>query len=263
MLNSVTFTKELKRELDECREMYEKTIKSFGEAPEGSLSIHRSGAAPQYYVYRNGQQKKIKKDDWALAGRLAQKSYDARVLPILERRIAALQKTLETMEETPEGIYESLSVCRRKLIRPLREPLEEAVRKWYESNPGNCNSFPMSMTYPTERGEMVRSKSEKMLADLFQRLEIPYIYEPKIAFDNGTSLCPDFLLYDKRERRSVIYEHFGMMGDEEYAGNAIRKIQKYEENGYRYGVNFLYSMESAGQPLQLQQIRRNLERYLL
>ncbi len=65
---------------------------------------------------------------------------------------------------------------------------------------------------------------------------------------------PHFLLYGM---------HLGMMGDYEYANNALRKIEAYEENGYHVGENLIVTEEAAEYSLLPKAIDRWINRMLL
>ena len=62
-------------------------------------------------------------------------------------------------------------------------------------------------------------------------------------------IYPDFTILDEANRRNVIFEHFGMMDNEEYANNAISKMQIYAREGYVLGDNLFVTMETSTRPL--------------
>lgn len=76
---------------------------------------------------------------------------------------------------------------------------------------------------------MVRSKSEKIIADLLDELGIPYRYE-----------------------QEVILEHLGLMDNKEYASRNLRKIAGYVKAGYVQGKTLLISAETRNAPLDIE-----------
>ena len=48
--------------------------------------------------------------------------------------------------------------------------------------------------YETKKNELVRTKSEMMLADMYYELGIPYRYEAQLLLKNGKKKYPDFTL---------------------------------------------------------------------
>ena len=100
----------------------------------------------------------------------------------------------------------------------------------------------------TERGERVRSKSEKIIADKLYRENIAYRYEYPLNLSNGVVVYPDFTILVEIRRRNIIFEHFGMMDDERYANNAIEKLRMYANSGYHLGDNLFVTMETSTKP---------------
>ena len=101
----------------------------------------------------------------------------------------------------------------------------------------------------TDRGERVRSKSEKIIADKLYRENIPYRYEYPLEIPYVGTIYPDFTILDEVNRRNIIFEHFGLMNDESYANNAIFKLQTYAREGYILGDNLFVTMETSERPL--------------
>ena len=95
-----------------------------------------------------------------------------------------------------------------------------------------------AMELYSDAGERVRSKSEVIIANKLHNLGIAYRYEFPIKFMSGRIVYPDFYCLNVRKRREIVYEHFGMMDDPEYANNAVKKIEEYQRNGYWLGKNF-------------------------
>ena len=115
----------------------------------------------------------------------------------------------------------------------------------------------------TERGERVRSKSEKILADYFYRRGIPYKYEKPLYLKHFGTVYPDFTFLSKRTRKEIYWEHDGRMDDPVYAQSAVRKIQAYEENDIYPGEQLILTFEMEKQVLNTQEIERLVRRYLL
>jgi hypothetical protein len=87
------------------------------------------------------------------------------------------------------------------------------------------------LLHTTARGDVVRSKSEVILAELFITREIEYAYERKLAFADGTYRYPDFTIDDDATGLTVYWEHLGMLGDSEYAKRWERKREWYASHG--------------------------------
>lgn len=83
--------------------------------------------------------------------------------------------------------------------------------------------------FQTNNGELVRSKSEMLIANEFHSRGIKYEYEP--PDDNVQNALPDFVL---SEYNNVIIEHLGLMTDAEYHNRWNEKAKQYEEEGRIY-----------------------------
>lgn len=101
----------------------------------------------------------------------------------------------------------------------------------------------------TERGERVRSKSEKIIADKLFALGIPYRYEYPLVLAGNVKVYPDFTILKMPEREEVYLEHFGMMDDIDYVDSAMYKLSTYEKNKIYLGVNLFITHENSRSPL--------------
>ena len=72
----------------------------------------------------------------------------------------------------------------------------------------------------TERGERVRSKSEKILADYFYSHNIPYKYEHPLYLTGFGIVYPDFTVLSQRTRHEMYWEHNGRM-EQYFCGRKI------------------------------------------
>ena len=68
----------------------------------------------------------------------------------------------------------------------------------------------------------------------------------------------DFLLLNVKQRKTYIYEHFGLMDHPEYAKNAFEKLNLYSEHGYWYGDTLLFSFETSINPLNTKYVEKML-----
>ena len=148
------------------------------------------------------------------------------------------------------------------LVDPIIIPDDELVLQWHERFKTEQNGFRDELQYQTDRGELVRSKSEKILADTFNKNDVPYVYEPMIKLKNGHTLFPDFALLNVRKRKTIYWEHFGLINDPEYAQRSMKKIDEYERNNLICGDNLIFSTESHESPLNLHLIENKIRLFL-
>ena len=219
----------------------------------GILIIKNKGTKTEWYIKQADHSLRyLSKSQEEIAARLAQRSYtilflrkaEAMLKELKNMKSLAAQKSASYMFHALSEPYEKLSEARKKLIRPYVLPDDELIRTWEKAEYLRKEFEAGVPVIISEKGERVRSKSEKILADKLYLMKIPYRYEFPLHLKNVGTLNPDFTLLDIYERKTVIYEHFGMMDDPVYCKNTLRKIEQYEKAGYYLGRQLLCTFES-------------------
>ena len=250
--------------LDELILKTEKRIRANRGADQRTLRLSKRKEGYQYYLEDNdGRRSYVKDRDIETARKAAQREYDMKMhkkLLILRNRLERFIRLYDI--EVIENEYNNMCEAKKILVTPVIPSDEEFVKKWNEDHKGNMNPFPETGRYLTQKGEYVRSKSEKILADLFFKNEIPYTYEPAVELSNGTCVYPDFALLNVRTRKTIFWEHFGLITDGEYAKKTLHKLSAYERSNIRIGEDLLFSMESETLPLDVEQIEKKIGQYL-
>ena len=239
------------------------------DSPEGVLRTTHSRHQTAYYLYRKdagrGRVSYIsKKKDQAFIQALAQKEYAQKLANAAGQKKKALERFLAGYFEVEiMDVYENLPEARRRLVIPYELSDDEFAAQWQQEK--YISEFPVDSDFGliTERGEMVRSKSEKILADKLYSLGIPYHYEKPLHLDPYGKVHPDFTILNKRTRKVYYWEHFGMMDDPVYCGKAILKLESYEKNHIFQGENLIITYETGNHPLNAQTADRLIRRYLL
>lgn len=264
MLNS-----KYKMELAEISKLKEKIARNMKQLPEGKVwSELNKKRVPQYYLITEATRKQfprgrfLRKDEINIARDYIQNEYQICFMEKLEEREEVLKAMLKEEYAQFQHVYDSFPKAKRALIEPYILSDEEFIKKWKESFKLNENSYPIDTCLHSEAGELVRSKSEKMIADKLYMKNIPYVYEPKIILPNKKTAFPDFAMLNVRTRATFYMEHFGMMDDPEYCKQAIEKITMYEKNGIHIGENLLVIFESQLSTIDMEYvdsiIRQNL-----
>ncbi|MBO7403146.1 MAG: hypothetical protein J6U10_09175 [Lachnospiraceae bacterium] len=254
-----------KKEAERLARLAEKELKKL---PMGRLEVRT--VRKKYIQYTgiiedNGKTVKryIRKKNIRLAQQLAQREYDTKLVRAVEQLSKALSEVIEVLECCdPEQIYLRETEARRALITPAIPSDEQFIAEWYGDHPGSSNSYEMATTYTTLRGEKVRSKSEKMIADAYYAAEIPYVYEPSLHLRSGKTLYPDFAVLNVAKRRTLYHEHFGLMDDDDYRSSCIRKMRKYNDSGFWSGNTMIYTFEGEDAPFDQDELERIIEEYL-
>lgn len=101
---------------------------------------------------------------------------------------------------------DSHSEIAKRLTRLFSLPLVAEV---------NGELFEDALIHRTIRGELVRSKSEVIIANALFENGIAYDYEKPLVID-GVRKIPDFTIEDANTGRTWYWEHLGLLRDAEY-----------------------------------------------
>ena len=176
-----------------------------------------------------------------------------------------LIKNLNELLSKPliEDKFEKLHPNRKALIEKIELTYEEKLERW-KSQSYISNQYKIEeATIRTNKDELVRSKSEKIMADKFYEFGIEYKYECPLYLENGKTIYPDFTFLSPRTGKEIYWEHFGIMDDSEYADNSIRKIISYHDNDIFLGENLICTFESKKSPLDYKYVEFLVRKYLL
>lgn len=275
---------DLIQEKQYLQDIIARITKSLECAPEGGLRIVHSARRIQYYNIPSKRHKcekddmengsgsnklskqgdYIRKSDIKLAYDLAQRDYDADLLKLAQRRLAHVQAMLKDLgSDEMERVYEELNPYRKKLVTPRIISDEEYARRWSAIEFERKSFEEGTAVIMSDKGERVRSKSEKIIADTLHKKGIPYRYEAPLTFKNGKKIHPDFTVLNQKRRQEVYWEHLGMMDNTEYCENALGRIEIYQRNNIILGNNLIVSYETSRHPIETTMIERNIQEYCL
>ena len=260
---------QLREEEQQLQELFDKLSAQLRTAPEGKLEISSRKGYDQYYLCENDKERSRKKrqyirmEDKALAGAIAQRDYARRLLHEVEKRLKTIRAARKVYGSTaPENVLLSYTKARQKLISPMILTDEEYIRQWLaEEYQGRFFAEETPEIY-TNKGERVRSKSEKIIADALERYAIPYKYEDPLMFSDGVLMYPDFRVLNVDRRKEYIWEHLGMMDSDAYVSNTVDKINRYIRDGFLPGKKLILTMENGRFPLSTKIIEKTIKTYL-
>lgn len=189
--------------------------------PKGKLYTRKRGNTYNYSVYRNGKERWITRDQQLV------KQYQQKEL--LDSKLISSKEAYSLLK----SIICKLPVC---------EYDDPSLMQWANDEYETNTYKPEQLIYSTIKGDRVRSKSERFIADTLFKLKIPYRYEP-IMYINGQKVCPDFVIL-KPNGELIIWEHFGLLDDQNYEDKAIKKIKLYNYSGYNQFRNLICTTEN-------------------
>lgn len=258
----------LEKKLEELHNTIERCKSELSDTPNGVVQVSVGHSGYQYYhFYQKGKKnvrEYIKKKEEKLAYELAQCDYIRRVQATAELQIKELQKAkVRYMENRPENVFEKLNENRKHLVSPLYLSDERFIEEWKNAIPDSTNPYPIESEIYTNRGEHVRSKSERIIADELFRLGIPYKYEAALKLGGQTVVYPDFTILNVKKRETWYLEHLGMLDNEEYLQNTFNKMNHYIQQGIIPGKNLIITYEKSDSPLNTKNLEILLKEYLV
>ena len=87
------------------------------------------------------------------------------------------------------------------------------------------------LIHRTERGDLVRSKSELVIADKLYASGIDYGYEQPLPLADGKVRYPDFTIADQARGVTFYWEHLGLLDDPGYRERWEWKKEEYRRAG--------------------------------
>jgi len=272
-MNELKYLYDFRNELEEQLELIttlmrksRKNLTKYKDMDNTSVYTSKSNGCIQFYLYDKHNKKKnyVRKPDVKNIKKYLQRDYDVRVNEVLSNMHASLTQVVEQYNvDDIYKEYENLDNKRKNIVIPIINTRQEYIDEWYTLYPGMQNTFPIEGTYVTEKNEKVRSKSEKIIADMLYKYDIPYVYEPRLELSPFTAVFPDFAIMNKRTGKTYYWEHLGLVSDIDYAIKNFLKLQEYISNGVFPGRDLILSIESENKSLDVISVDKMIKEYLL
>ena len=145
------------------------------------------------------------------------------------------------------------------LVKPWKEPRDFFLEKWASQTYEPLEHMTRERTQVSDRGEIMGSKSEVLIGNTFNRRNIEYHYEKPLLLNKNKIFRPDFTLMNIYSRRELFWEHLGIVDNEHYASNAMKKIMIYEQNGIFINDRLILTYETANNPINLRTINEIID----
>ena len=249
----------LKEVMERSRSNIKRINQAEGEKLQGSIYAvsHRKGY--QYYLKDDMGLHYLKAAERKRAKGIVQREYDTKVLRTASAEHKIIEKLLKVYESSlVEEVFEEMPAGKQVLVNPIRLSDEEYIRQWRGITYEPLGFREDSPEYYSARGERMRSKSEVIIADMLDRLQIIYLYEKPLYLERIGMVRPDFTMLRLDDRREIYLEHLGMLDDQDYRTGAIRKVREYENSGFFLGDRLIITEESECCSLDIRLIERKI-----
>lgn len=137
------------------------------------------------------------------------------------------QERLVILHQGPLAEYrrysgDEYSEIARRMTNLFSDPLPREVMVG-----GQQRFLEQGLVHRTERGDLVRSKSELVIADKLFARGIDYSYEQPLVLPNGRTFYPDFTIVDHARGVTFYWEHLGLLDDPTYRARWEAKREQY------------------------------------
>ncbi|MBQ0027659.1 MAG: hypothetical protein KBS96_03545 [Lachnospiraceae bacterium] len=256
----------LKRRIKELEKVVERSNQVENAGVQGRLRVRKVKESFQYYHVKEKCDSKgeyIKKSERSLATKLAYKQYYSTIGKVAKKELNQLNYILSIYNpnmliETYNNMHEG----RKTLIKPVEMDNRDYADMWqamtYDRKPIDLNRA----VQQTIKGEIVRSKSEALIADTLYAMGIPYHYEMPLYLEGIGVIYPDFTVLNIEKRKVFYLEHLGMIDERGYLRDAVERLDGYEKNEIYPGESLLLTYETEKRPLKRDELKKMLGHYL-
>ena len=244
-----------------CREQIELLSAAIEKFPPGRMKCYKSGKYIRYVILIPGRKPiYLRAGDQKTKKIMARKAFYEARLQDLTAELEICMVSLEAGESHPHALECLLEDPNFNSLLTADHP-ESDLASWMAEDYPRSTSHPEHLIVPTAAGFPVRSKAEAIIIIVLLELKIPFRYEQVYVF-NGTRYVPDFTLLHPRTRKIALLEHFGLMDDPDYAGQAFEKLKVYNKNGFRPQKSLLFFFEYEDTPLDINHVHDELVRWM-
>lgn len=242
--------------LEQCRRIVK-------NAPKGTLTVRPRKKKTSYYIQtKPGEaQRNITKSP-AMIGKMFNKMIAKSMIPICEKRIKKMEGFLKGLDtRDPQDVIGALPHKYDELVSARNQAKLES---WKQQDFVQCEKDPESHTHETVTGEMVRSKSEQIIYDALVAAGISFHYEEFFGYtlEDGSKMYPDFTIF-LPDGSTMIWEHFGLLGEIGYCLDNGYRINTYHHKGFVIGRDLILTQDDSKGNCSSAQIQQVIDEQIL
>lgn len=258
----------LKKQADRLRKEKKEIEIKMKDAPRGNLAIYKSRNRIRWYdVLKDAGGKTVKRTEIphtnrSYAEKLAVKAYYNARLETIEKKLALYENIHSLMDNGHDPVRELLTDKEfADLIRPYYKSEEEKYKEWAEEEYVRNMKHPEHLTVNSPHG-WLRSKSEYIIFQELDKYGLSARYECQLLLA-GIEIFPDFLIRHPVTGEIIIWEHLGLIDNQNYRDDFKKKLDTYASAGFFLGVNLIITTETDGHPLDVEYVDMLIEYYFL
>lgn len=231
------FTKCVKGHMTYLKKLRGYVKKRLEKMPEGNLRRKKTRDKMYYYVKSEAQESSLLKHP-ELRDIYIEKEWLQGQLKAIDRDIPVLERLLSDYA-----------------------PIYPNPREW-ELLEAEQNEYRKEERRHLYKGVYYRAKSEVVIAMVLDSHGLEFKYEVALHI-NGRTIYPDFVIRRKRDGKIFIWEHFGLICNDEYRQKMYRKIAELHEAGFNPWDNLLMSFDSEDGSIDIDFIEKMVNLYLM
>lgn len=237
------------------KQEYQQQLKTL---PAGKLTVARQGKGTYYSEFEAGSKTYLGTADNEMVKALQQRRF-------LEASIQRIDHNLKLMDQYVQA-YQPID--RLSVLQALpgayrdTEDLNLTGDTWAQAPYDKSTQYPQWLTHQTLKGDLVRTKSEALVANLLYNKGIPYHYEENLKLPEGV-IAPDFKIAVRSENRFKLLEHCGMLGSDKYVRRFNWKLQTYIRNGYIPWRDVFFTFDDLSGSIDTKAISQMMDHYFL
>ena len=231
------FAEKTKGQLEYLRRLKTNLEKRLKSMPEGNLRRKKTRNRIYYYV-KDGVRERSLNNLPQLRDIYIEKQWVEGQLKIIKRDIPVMERFLRD--------YAPL------FPSPLQWELLEAEQ----------NAYRKEERRHYYKGVYFRSKSEVVIAMVLDSHGFEFKYEVALHI-NGRTIYPDFVIRRKRDGKIFIWEHFGLISNDEYRQKMYRRLEELHEAGFNLWDNLLISFDSVEGSIDVDFAEKIINLYLM
>lgn len=246
-------------ELDNQKKLCGEYRKALKGLPEGGMFMSNRGDK-QYYYDAESHDYIGKANHKEVVGR-QQRHFLEKSISVMEDNIKAADKYLKKFKDyMPEAVMNSLPGAYKLSDSEGISKIVTFVdgESWGNQPYDKSLKYPERLIHKTMKGDMVRSKSELILADILYQRKIPYHYEEKLCLGDK-EIVPDFKIAVCSENRFKFLEHCGMLGNPGYCDSLVWKMRQYMQNGYVPWKDVIFTFDNMDGSIDTMEINRIID----
>ena len=243
--------------------------KELTQLPEGYMTRTSShGKTVFYQILKDSEGKRFRRmiKEECSVGSFLRKEHLKAERALLLREKAVLEETLrqlpkEGFEDVTRGLIRKHPWLSADWIKAAERPTAWDDSGWASESYEAFDGWPEEKNHFTSWGLKLRSKSEVLIAEALRKHGIPFRYEQVLQIGYAT-YAPDFTIL--RPDGSIVYwEHAGMMRQEKYYRNHLRRMDAYHSVGIDPWNNLIVTYDYADGNIDMREIEMLIQTRIL